>query len=229
MLYGLGRASIIIVGNHMLKIHHLGMSRSDRSIWLAEELGLKYELVTHTRNPGTFRSPQSLWDVSPMGKAPVIEDKGQTIPESGAIVEYLLETYGEGRLRPAKGTPAYIDYLHWMHAAESTLMTPIFINMLSVMTATDAPGLKAFCDGEFKTVFSYMNQILGEREYIAGEFSGADIMVAFPLMMLESPLFIQAGDVKGEAFVPYPAIQAYLNRLRARPAWIKAEAIFAAK
>ncbi|CAA0091005.1 glutathione S-transferase family protein [Zhongshania aliphaticivorans] len=213
----------------MLKIHHLGMSRSDRSIWLAEELGLQYELVTHTRNPDTFRSPQSLWDVSPMGKAPVIEDKGRTIPESGAIVEYILNVYGEGRLRPPTDSEEYVDYLHWIHAAESTLMTPIFINMLSVMTATDAPGLKGFCDGEFKTVFTYMNTILAERDYIAGEFSGADIMVAFPLMMLESPLFIQAGDVKGEAFVPYPAIQAYLNRLRARPAWVKAEAIFAAK
>ena len=212
----------------MLKIHHLGMSRSDRSIWLAEELGLKYELVTHTRNPETFRSPQSLWDVSPMGKAPVIEDKGQTIPESGAIVEYLLDNYGEGRLRPERDTPAYIDYLHWMHAAESTLMTPIFINMLSVMTATNAPGLKGFCDGEFKTVFTYMDKLLGGRDYIAGEFSGADIMVAFPLMMLESPLFAPPGEEKGRAFIPYPAIQAYLGRLRARPAWSKAEAIFKA-
>jgi glutathione S-transferase len=210
----------------MLKIHHLGMSRSDRSIWLAEELGLQYELITHTRNPETFRSPQSLWDVSPMGKAPLIEDDGKTIPESGAIVEYILDKYGEGRLRPNRDTAAYIDYLHWMHAAESTLMTPILIDMLSAMTATSSPGLKGFCEGEFKTVFTYMNQILSEREYIAGAFSGADIMVAFPLMMLESPLFASPGVEKGAAFIPYPAIQSYLNRLRARPAWVKAEAIF---
>lgn len=212
----------------MLKIHHLGMSRSDRSIWLAEELGLKYELVNHTRNPKTFRSPQSLWDVSPMGKAPVIEDQGQTIPESGAIVEYLIDNYGEGRLRPERGTPAHIDYLHWMHAAESTLMLPVMIDMLSGMTAADSAGLKGFCDGEFKTVFTYMNQLLTDRDYIAGEFSGADIMVAFPLMMAESPMFAPPGQEKGKAFIAYPAIQAYLNRLRARPAWVKAEAIFKA-
>ncbi len=208
----------------MLTIHHLGLSRSDRIIWLAEELGLEYRLVKHDRDPETFRSPASLWEVSPMGKAPVIEDAGMVIPESGAIVEYLLDTYGEGRLRPAAGTPAYIDYLHWLHASESTLMTPVLMNMIAGMSGVDNPAYVSFVQGEFSTVLGYMEKVLADREYIAGEFSAADIMVAFPLMMLDSPLI--PGPSGGDVLGPYENIKAYLLRLRDRPMWLKAEAIF---
>lgn len=208
----------------MLTIHHLGLSRSDRIIWMAEELGLEYRLVKHDRDPETFRSPPSLWEVSPMGKAPVIEDDGLVIPESGAIVEYLLDKYGEGRLRPAAGTPEYIEYLHWLHAAESTLMTPVLMNMIAGMSGVDNPAYNSFVHGEFETVLGYMEGVLANREYIAGEFSAADIMVAFPLMMLDSPLI--PGPAGGDVLGSYANIQAYLLRLRDRPMWLKAEAIF---
>lgn len=98
-----------------MKIHHLVLSRSDRIVWLAEELDLKYELVRHERDPATFRAPKSLWRVSPMGKAPVIQDGEVTVAESGAIVEYLLDHYGRGRLRPAIFS-AITDYLHRVQA-----------------------------------------------------------------------------------------------------------------
>lgn len=208
----------------MLTIHHLGLSRSDRIIWLAEELSLDYKLVTHERNPETFRSPDSLWAVSPMGKAPVIEDAGMTIPESGAIVEYILDTYGDGRLRPAAGTQAYIDYLHWMHAAESTLMTPVMMNMIGGMSGVDNPIYIGFVKGEFDTVLGYMDKVLADRDYLAGEFSAADIMVTFPLMMLSSPLI--PGPAGGDVLHNYENIKAYLQRIHDRPKWQKAEAIF---
>ena len=92
----------------MLTIHHLNMSRSERIVWLAEELGLTYELVQHQRNPQTFRSPESLWAVSPQGKAPVIDDDGVVLTESGAIVEYLIERHGNGRLRPERDAPEFL-------------------------------------------------------------------------------------------------------------------------
>lgn len=208
----------------MLTIHHLGLSRSDRIIWLAEELALDYQLVRHERDPETFRSPPSLWKISPMGKAPVIEDRGRIIPESGAIVEYLLDSYGRGRLRPPPDSEDYVDYLHWLHAAESTLMTPVLMNMIAGLSGVENPAYSSFVKGEFATVLGYMEKALADRDYIAGAFSAADIMVAFPLMMLDSPLI--PGPAGGDVLGPYANIQAYLLRLRDRPKWLKAEAIF---
>lgn len=205
----------------MLKIHHLVLSRSDRMVWLAEELGLQYELVRHERNPQTFRSPESLWKVSPMGKAPVIQDGEVTVAESGAIVEYMLDHYGNGRLRPAATTPEYLAYQHWLHAAESTLMVPVLTDVLCVLTQTDSPGLKAFVDGEYATVLGYLNGILEKQDYVAGsELTGADILVAYDLHLANGKAI---PVMKGNAPIDhYPAILAYLKRIEARPAFQKA-------
>jgi glutathione S-transferase len=197
----------------MITIHHLGMSRSDRILWLAEEAGIEYSVVKHDRGPD-FRAPPSLWAVHPMGKAPIIEDGDKTIFESGAIIEYLIENYGPG-LKPDPASPEYISYLHWMHAAESTLMLPVMIKFLCSATGTDAPALEGFAAGEFKSLFTYMNKVLGEHQYIAGDdFTGADIMVAYPLMMAEG--------MQPPPFADYPQITAYIARLKARPAYIRA-------
>ena len=106
----------------MLKIHHLVASRSDRIVWLAEELEIPYELVRHLRNPQTFRAPDSLRAITPLAKAPVIEDQGVVVSESSVICDYLIDQYGQGRLRPSAGTPARLDYAYWMASSESTLM-----------------------------------------------------------------------------------------------------------
>ncbi len=210
----------------MLKIHHLVLSRSDRIVWLAEELGVPYELVRHVRDAQTFRSPPSLWEVSPMGKAPAIEDDGKTIAESGAVIEYMLDKYGNGRLRPKAGTPEFFAYREWLHAAESTLMVPILTDVLCVLTQTNAPGLKAFYDGEYETLFKYLDATLGKTPYVAGsELTGADINVAYSLQLADgSAIPIMKGTAPIERF---PNIVAYLQRIAARPAFQKARAVCA--
>lgn len=206
----------------MLTIHHLVLSRSDRIVWLAEELGLQYELVRHVRNPETFRSPDSLWQAVPMGKSPAIVDGDLTLIESGAIVEYILDTYGNGRLRPARGTREYWAYQQWMHAAESTLMIPVILEVLCTLTQTDSPGLKGFMDGEYQTTFKYLDATLARSPYVAGpEFSGADIMVGYSLHLANGsaiPLF--AGHPPLDQC---PAIRDYLARIEARPAFQRAK------
>ncbi|MSR13073.1 MAG: glutathione S-transferase family protein [Gammaproteobacteria bacterium] len=205
----------------MLKIHHLVLSRSDRIVWLAEELGVKYELVRHVRNPETFRSPDSLWKVAPMGKAPAIQDGDISLGESGAIIEYMLDTYGQGRLRPELGTPAYRAYQQWMHAAESTLMVPIILEVLCTLTQTDSPALKGFSDGEYQTVFKYLNETLEKSPYVAGsDFTGADIMVTYSLHLANGKAIpIMAGHPPLDKC---PAIVSYLERIEARPAFKRA-------
>jgi glutathione S-transferase len=208
----------------MVKIHHLVYSRSDRIVWLAEELGLTYELVKHNRDPQTFRSPPSLWAVSPMGKAPVIQDGETTVCESGAVVEYILDHYGQGKLRPKAGTPEYVQYLHWMHAAESTLMTPVLMDFLSKMTQVDAPLFKGFIDGEYKTLFDYLDKTVSKHAYIAGpDFTAADIMVSYPLRMADTTAIPMPGLASAAPFAEHPQITAYVDRLRARPAFQRAE------
>jgi glutathione S-transferase len=202
----------------MITIHHLGMSRSDRIIWLAEDLGIDYSIVKHHRG-ADFRAPQSLWDVHPMGKAPIIEDDGKRIFESGAIVEYLIDRYGNGKLKPDTSSQEYLDYLHWMHCAESTLMTPIFIGFLTGAMGVESEALRGFVAGEYKTLFTYMNAQLERHDYIAGNtFTGADVMVAYPLLMAQGQ--------QPPPFADYPAISAYMARLQDRPAYIRAAASF---
>ena len=114
----------------MVTIHHLERSRSDRIIWLCEELGIEYEIVQHQRDPDTMRASETLWTINPLGKSPVIEHQGQVIFESGAIIEYLLSAFDSNGLRPATGTKAYIDYLKWLHAPEATMTLPILKDLL---------------------------------------------------------------------------------------------------
>lgn len=200
----------------MITIHHLGISRSERIIWLAEELGLEYQIVKHDR-AADFRAPESLWAVHPMGKSPVIEYEGNKVFESGAIIEYLLERCdtAEAPLKPDNSSQQYINYLQWMHASESTLMLPIMIKFLSGMVNLDHAPLNGFVDGELQTLFTYINDILGKHDYIAGDaFTGADIMVAYPLMM--------ADGMQASPLAEYPAISAYIARLRQRPAYQRA-------
>lgn len=216
----------------MIKIHHLGSSRSDRIIWLCEELDIPYQLIGHKRDPNTMRAPAEIWAINPLGKAPVIEDDGTAVFESGAIVEYLIETYGESKLKPAKGSPEYVQYLHWMHSAESTLMTPILFGILSSAMGIESEILPFFIEGEYKTLFDYADKELARHQYIAADdFTAADVMVAYTLMMAEVPP-VGPGFAAGDAaefvspFVAYANIQRYLGDIRARPAYQKASKLF---
>lgn len=216
----------------MINIHHLGSSRSDRIIWLCEELALPYKLIAHERDPNTMRAPAAIWAINPLGKAPVIEDDGKAVFESGAIIEYLVETYGESKLKPARGTQAYIQYLHWMHCAESTLMTPILFGILSSAMGVESEILPLFIEGEYKTLFDYADKELAAHQYIASDdFTAADVMVAYTLMMAEVPpvgpgfsVDDAAGDGAGfvSPFEKYANIQRYLNDIKARPAYVLA-------
>lgn len=210
----------------MLKIHHLVLSRSDRIVWLAEELGIPYELVVHQRNPETFRAPESLRAITELAKAPVIQDGGTTVLESAVICDYILDHYGNGRLRPAAGTPERLLYDYWMHCAESTLMYPVLIDVLAGMTQSDAPGLLGFAAGEYATMFGHVERSLGGHDYLlASGFSAADVMVywtialgsgaAIPLMKSHAPMD------------SFPRIRAYLARCEARPAFQKAKKLCA--
>ena len=207
----------------VLKIHHLNQSRSERIVWLAEELGLDYELVKHKRDPQTFRSPPSLHAVGPLGKAPVIEDNGNTIFESGAVIEYLVDHYGQGRLRPAAGTPEMLRYQHWMHCAESTLATPVMMDFVTGMAQAKNAMVDGFVQGEYKAIFSYLNEQLGAGGYVAGpQFTAADPMVAYPLWLIDGTILKESGFAQPALLADYPNIVGYLARLQQRPAHLRA-------
>jgi glutathione S-transferase len=205
----------------MIKIHHLGASRSDRIIWLCEELALSYELISHDRNPETQRAPESLWAVNPLGKSPVVQDGDNTVFESGAIVEYLLARYGDGHLKPEQGSKEWIQYLHWMHCAESTLMMPILFPIIAGAMGMESELLPLFMGAESQTLFNYAEAELDKHDHIASnEFTAADVMVAYTLLMAEST------QAESKPFASYPAIESYLLRIKQRPAFIKAAAKF---
>lgn len=207
----------------MLTIHHLHQSRSERTVWLAEELGLDYVLVKHQRDPVTLRAPASLWAISPLGKAPVIEDAGQVIFESGAIAEYLLERYGQGRLRPASNTPEWVRYQQWMHSAESTLAMPAMLNLMTSKMQLTSPVMEGFVEQEYRTQFAYLEQSLASEGYVAGSaFTAADTMVAYLLWILDGSALKKIGIAPASPLNDYPNILRYLERVRNRPAHLRA-------
>ena len=207
----------------MVTIHHLERSRSDRIIWLCEELGIEYDIVQHQRDPDTMRASETLWAINPLGKSPVIEHQGQVIFESGAIIEYLLSAFDSNGLRPDAGSKAYIDYLQWLHAPEATMTLPILMPMLCGAMGIESELMPLFADNETQTHYRYLEAELAQRDYIAGDhFSAADIMLSYTLMMAQS----LAATGPDAVFVPYPSINAYLDRLKAREAYQAASVKF---
>ena len=200
----------------MVTIHHLERSRSDRIIWLCEELGIEYDIVQHQRDPDTMRASETLWAINPLGKSPVIEHQGHVIFESGAIIEYLLSAFDSNSLRPAAGSKAYIDYLQWLHAPEATMTLPILMPMLCGTMGIESELMPLFADNETQTLYRYLEAELAQRNYIAGDnFSAADIMLSYTLMMAQS--LAETGP--DEVFTSYPAINSYLSRLKSREAY----------
>lgn len=213
----------------MLTVHHLNNSRSQRVLWLLEELGLPYEIVHYQRDPQTMLAPASLRAVHPLGKSPVVTtDDGLTLAESGAIIETVIERYGNGRLAPAPGTPEALRYRYWMHFAEGTAMSPLLLKLVfdkierSKMPFFVKPVAKmisgrakaAIIMPNIESHLNFMEAELGKSEWFAGnEFTGADIQMSFP---------VEASQARGGLNATRPRLMAYLERIYARPAYQRA-------
>ncbi|WP_225893903.1 glutathione S-transferase family protein [Atlanticothrix silvestris] len=161
----------------MLVVHHLNNSRSQRVLWLLEELGVEYEIKYYERDHQTMLAPESLRQVHPLGKSPTITDAELTLTESGAIIEYIVERYGSGRLVPASGTPERLRYTYWLHYAEGSAMPPLVMNLVFDHFETGDSGAKdAFITPQIKLHFDYIEAELSKSTWFVGEeFTAADI------------------------------------------------------
>ena len=201
----------------MITIYHLDRSRSERPVWLMEELEAPYKIEHFERMENLVAEP-AYKKLHPLGSSPVISDNGKIIAESGAVVEYLATTQGGGRLAVKPGAPEYADYLFWFHFAESSLMNEVTREIMS-----DAGGVpfdnmgRQYSRSRTATYLSFVEQRLSEVPYFAGEFSAADIMMIF--IFTTTALFTPV-DLS-----PYPAINAYIKRIEARPAYQRAQRI----
>jgi glutathione S-transferase len=199
----------------MIQIHHLNNSRSQRILWLLEELGVEYEIVHHQRDPMIRRAPAALREIHPLGKSPVICDGDLTLAESGAIVEYLIGKYGDGRLIPERGSPAHTQYLYWLHFAEGTAMMQLLVRLYLGMAGEAAAPLAAIVDADIKRILDYMEGELAPGRFFIGDtLTGADINMSFPL---------EAAAARGGLNqASYPKLWALLQTMQARPAYQRA-------
>jgi len=210
----------------MLTVHHLNNSRSQRVLWLLEELALPYDIVHYQRDATTMLAPPSLRAVHPLGKSPVVTtDDGLTLAESGAIVETVIERYGQGRFSPAAGTPEALRYRYWLHYAEGSAMPPLLLKLVfdkiesskmpffakPIAKAISAKAKSSFILPNIKTHLDFMESELGKSEWFAGDaFSGADIQMSFP---------IEAAAARGGLDASRPKLMAFLQRIHARSAY----------
>jgi len=210
----------------MLIVHHLNNSRSQRVLWLLEELALPYEIKRYQRDPKTMLAPPELKRVHPLGKSPVLTDGDAVIAETGAIVEYLVGKAG-GALRPPEGSPERLRWTYWLHYAEGSAMPPLLLRLVFSMLAPRSPALlrplvraisgralEGFIDPQIKTHFDFIEGELTKSTWFAGEeFSAADVMMSFPL---------ETGGARGAAFAGRPKVKAFVERIHARPAYKRA-------
>jgi glutathione S-transferase len=200
----------------MITVHHLGVSQSERVVWLCEELGIPYELQRYDRDPITRLAPPDYKALHPMGLAPVITDGDLVLAESGAILEYVIARYGKGRLAVAPDRSNFADYLFWFHFANGTLMPSEMSAVMSTMLGlTEGNPLLTVLKDRSERAFALIEQRLDDVPYFAGdEFTAADIMMFFPLSTMRA--------FTRRDFSPRPHIKAYLGRIGARPAYQRA-------
>jgi len=197
----------------MIRIHHLDNSRSQRILWLMEELELPYEIVKHQRDPETNLAPPSLLAVHPLGKAPVMVDGDITIAESGAIVDYVIRTYGLGRLLPEDSPTAMARYNEWLHYAEGSAMLPLMLHLYVGRLGEAAAPLRPRIDSEIDNHLAYLDGALEGRDYFMGrELTGCDVQLSF---------VVEAANAFGR-LGERPNLRAFLARIKARPAYRKA-------
>jgi len=212
----------------MIVVHHLNNSRSQRVLWLLEELELPYEIKRYKRDPQTMLAPTSLREVHPLGKSPVITDGKLTLAESGAIIEYLIERYGNGRLVPALGTLEHLRYTYWLHYAEGSAMPPLLLKLIfdqieknpmpffvrPIARAIVSRVKSSFIEPQIGQHLDYMEAELGKSTWFTGnEFTAADIQMSFPL---------EAAVARGGLNASRPKLMAFLNRIHTRPAYQQA-------
>lgn len=212
----------------MIVVHHLNNSRSQRVLWLLEELELPYEIKRYKRDPQTMLAPTSLREVHPLGKSPVITDGKLTLAESGAIIEYLIERYGNGRLVPAIGTLEHLRYTYWLHYAEGSAMPPLLLKLIfdqieknpmpffvrPIARAIVSRVKSSFIEPQIAQHLDYMEAEIGKSTWFTGnEFTAADIQMSFPL---------EAAVARGGLNASRPKLMAFLNRIHTRPAYQQA-------
>ena len=209
----------------MLTIHHLERSRSQRILWLLEELAVDYEIEFYKRDKTTSLAPPELLAIHPLGKSPVITDAGVTVAESGAIIEYLVGKYDDGRLLPADGTPERLVYTYWLHYAEGTFM-PLMILSLIMGRIDTAPmpffvkpiakGIvskvrNGYLDPNVQRNLDFMEASLSKSTWFCGEaLTAADIQMSFA---------VEAAEVRADIASDYPNIERFLKQMRALPAY----------
>ncbi len=210
----------------MITVHHLNNSRSQRVLWLLEELALPYEIQHYQRNPVTNLAPPELLQVHPLGKSPVITDGDATVAETGAVIEYLVDKAG-GRLRPPPGAPEHRRYTYWLHFAEGSAMPPLLMTLILGRIRKSGPFfarpiarriadgvLASFVSPNIKRQLAFMESELQGRPWFAGdEFSAADVQMSFPL---------EVAVVRGGLDASYPKLNEWLARIHARPAYQQA-------
>ena len=213
----------------MITVHHLNNSRSQRVLWLLEELELPYEIKRYERNPKTIRAPDSLKAVHALGKSPVITDGAVTVAESGAIVEYLVRSYGQEKLGVEPGSAAQREYTYWLHFAEGSLMPPLLMRLVfekmktspmpffikPIARALSDKVMKAYVGPEIVSALRYIDAYLQGRDWFAGsKLTGADIQMSFPL---------EASVARGIVHEDnYPYIYRFVKKYQARPAYLAA-------
>ncbi len=199
----------------MIKVHHLNDSRSQRILWLLEELTTPYEVVNYQRDGKTRLAPPELEAVHPLGKSPVLEDGPTKIAESGAIVEYLIAKYGNGRLGPVHGSAGWPAYAEWLHYAEGSAMLPLMLNLYVLRLGEAGAPLHPRIQKEIDNHVGYIAGALGDRAFLMGDdLTGADIQVSFVVEVARA-----MGKLGSSA-----NLSAYLERLHARDAWKRAVA-----
>ena len=200
----------------MLTVHHLGISQSERIVWLCEELGIPYELKHYKRQPVTMLAPPEIMALNPLGSAPVITDAELVLAESGAIMEYIIAKYGEGRLALGPSHPDFAQYLYWFHFANGTLQPAMGRSM--VLRRLNLPAdnpIAVAMTGRLERALRLVEKRLGAVPYFAGnEFTAADIISVFSLTTMR---FFMPVDL-----APYPNVLRYLQRIGARPAYQRA-------
>jgi len=212
----------------MITVHHLNNSRSQRVLWLLEELDVEYDIVRYQRDARTLLAPPQLRAVHPLGKSPVISDGDTTVAESGAIIEYLVGRHGNGRLVPAADSPQRLRYTYWLHYAESSAMSPLLLSLIfrrmpqapmpffarPIVRGVAARVMQTFVDPQLRLHFDYMESELARSAWFAGdEFSAADIQMSFP---------VEAGKARGLVDAQRPRLANFLERIHARPAYQRA-------
>ncbi|PZV08375.1 MAG: glutathione S-transferase [Leptolyngbya sp.] len=212
----------------MITVHHLNNSRSQRILWLLEELGLEYDIKYYDRDPKTMLAPASLREVHPLGKSPVITDGALTVAESGAIIEYLVDRYGDGRFAPPTDTPERLRYTYWLHYAEGSAMPPLLLKLVFDLIEQEpmpffVKPIARLITSKTKSSFidpqitQHLNYLEGELEknlwFVGAEFTAADIQMSFPIEVAMARSGLDASR---------PKLMDFLDRVHARPAYQQA-------